>query len=54
MLVIANNTNAVTTDSVVASIILDKFFIPSGNVERDLDTLKVYYSKFSAKKPENY
>jgi len=35
-------------------IILDKFFIPSGNVERDLDTLKVYYSKFSAKKPENY
>lgn len=35
-------------------IILDKFFRPSGNVERDLDTLKVYYSKFSAKKPENY
>ena len=35
-------------------IILDKFFIPSGNVERDLDTLKVYYSKFRAKKPENY
>jgi hypothetical protein len=35
-------------------IVLDKFFIPSGNVVRDLDTLKVYYSKFSAKKPENY
>lgn len=35
-------------------IVLDKFFIPSGNVVRDLDALKVYYSKFSAKKPENY
>ena len=35
-------------------IVLDKFFIPSGNVVRDLDTLKVYYSKFSAKKPVNY
>ncbi|MEN9017842.1 MAG: 1-acyl-sn-glycerol-3-phosphate acyltransferase [Hellea sp.] len=35
-------------------IILDNFFIPSGNTKKDLDKLKIYYSKFSAKKPKNY
>ncbi|MDA8981953.1 1-acyl-sn-glycerol-3-phosphate acyltransferase [Gammaproteobacteria bacterium] len=35
-------------------IVLDKFFQPSENMQKDLDNLKAYYTQYGAKKPENF
>ena len=34
-------------------IVLDKFFQPSENMQKDLDNLKAYYTQYGAKRPEN-
>jgi 1-acyl-sn-glycerol-3-phosphate acyltransferase len=35
-------------------IVLDKFFQPSENMQKDLDNLKAYYTQYGAKRPENF
>ena len=35
-------------------IVLDKFFQPSDNMQKDLENLKIYYKQFTAKIPENF
>ena len=35
-------------------IVLDKFFQPSDDMQRDLEDLKIYYKQFTAKIPENF
>ena len=35
-------------------IVLDKFFQPSDDMQRDLENLKIYYKQFTAKIPENF
>ena len=35
-------------------IVLDKFFQPSENMQKDLDNLKEYYTQYGAKRPENF
>ena len=35
-------------------IVLDKFFMPSEDMQKDLDNLKAYYTQYGAKKPENF
>ena len=35
-------------------IVLDKFFQPSDDMQKDLESLKLYYKKFTAKIPENF
>ena len=35
-------------------IVLDKFFQPSENMQKDLDNLKAYYTRYGAKRPENF
>ena len=35
-------------------IVLDKFFKPSEDMQKDLDNLKAYYTQYGAKKPENF
>ena len=35
-------------------IVLDKFFQPSDDMQKDLENLKIYYQQFTAKIPENF
>ena len=35
-------------------IVLDKFFQPSNDMQKDLENLKIYYQQFTAKIPENF
>jgi len=35
-------------------IVLDKFFQPSDDIQKDLENLKIYYKQFTAKIPENF
>ena len=35
-------------------IVLDKFFVPSEDIQQDLDNLKIYYQQFTGKIPENF
>ena len=35
-------------------IVLDKFFKPSDDMQKDLDNLKAYYTQYGAKRPENF
>ena len=35
-------------------IVLDKFFKPSEDTQKDLDNLKAYYTQYGAKRPENF
>ena len=35
-------------------IVLDKFFKPSEDMQKDLDNLKAYYTQYGAKRPENF
>jgi len=35
-------------------IVLDRFFQPSDDMQRDLENLKIYYKQFTAKIPENF
>ena len=35
-------------------IVLDKFFQPSDDMQKDLENLKIYYKQFTAKIPENF
>ena len=35
-------------------IVLDKFFMPSEDMQKDLDNLKAYYTQYGAKRPENF
>ena len=35
-------------------IFLDKFYTPSGDIEKDLDWVKNYFLQYQAKRPENY
>lgn len=35
-------------------IVLDKFFQPSDDMQKDLESLKLYYKQFTAKIPENF
>ena len=35
-------------------IVLDKFFQPSDDMQKDLENLKIYYQQFTGKIPENF
>ena len=35
-------------------IVLDKFFQPSDDMQKDLENLKIYYQQFAGKIPENF
>ena len=35
-------------------ILLDKFYNPSGNIEKDLAWVREYFMQYQAKRPENY
>ncbi|MDA9173930.1 1-acyl-sn-glycerol-3-phosphate acyltransferase [Gammaproteobacteria bacterium] len=35
-------------------ILLDKFYNPSGNIEKDLAWIREYFMQYQAKRPENY